>query len=149
MEDTVNQTEHYQVCLGCYWSNWYWLYNAPAKSENKSQCFFRCFPHWKGFYKLLGWFGASNGICSSRKFLNNASIETNSYLIWYWPFFNRNVRIIWDNKQTTCPFFYRQLGCFAFSLRFWPKIRQLFSNCPASDFTFLQKQLIFTKTCKN
>ena len=32
-------------------------------------------------------------------------------------------------------YFYRQLGCLAFSLRFWPKIKQ-FSNCPASDRTF-------------
>ena len=29
--------------------------------------------------------------------------------------------------------FYRQLGCLAFSLRFWPKIKQLLSNCPSSD----------------
>ena len=32
--------------------------------------------------------------------------------------------------------FYRQLGCLAFSLRFWPKIMQFFSNCHASDWTF-------------
>ena len=29
-------------------------------------------------------------------------------------------------------FFYRQLGYLAFSLRFWPKIKQFLSNCPAS-----------------
>ena len=33
-------------------------------------------------------------------------------------------------------FFYRQLGCLAFSLRFWPKIKQFLSNCPASDWSF-------------
>ena len=37
---------------------------------------------------------------------------------------------------TTVHIFYRQLGCLAFSLRFWPKIKQLLSNCPASDLTF-------------
>ena len=46
-------------------------------------------------------------------------------------------------------FFYnQQLTCLAFSLRFWPKIKQLLSNCPASNLTILQKQLIFAKTCK-
>ena len=45
--------------------------------------------------------------------------------------------------------FYRQLGCVAFSLRFWPKIRQLLRICPASDRLFLSKQLIFAKSCKN
>ena len=29
--------------------------------------------------------------------------------------------------------FYRQLGCLAFSLKFWQKIKQFLSNCPASD----------------
>ena len=29
--------------------------------------------------------------------------------------------------------FYRQLGCLAFSLRFWPKIKQLLNSYPASD----------------
>ena len=33
-------------------------------------------------------------------------------------------------------FFHRQLGCLAFSLIFWPKIKQLLSNCRASDLTF-------------
>ena len=32
--------------------------------------------------------------------------------------------------------FCRQLGCLAFSLTFWPKIKQLLSNCPASDWSF-------------
>ena len=36
-------------------------------------------------------------------------------------------------------FFHRQLGCLAFSLRFWTKIKQLLSNCPASDLTFSSK----------
>ena len=33
-------------------------------------------------------------------------------------------------------FLYRQLGCLALSLRFWPKIKQFLSNCPASDWIF-------------
>ena len=33
-------------------------------------------------------------------------------------------------------YFNRQLGCLAFSLRFWPKIKQFPSNCPASDWSF-------------
>ena len=33
-------------------------------------------------------------------------------------------------------FFYRQLGCLAFSLKFWPNINQFLSNCPASDLIF-------------
>ena len=32
--------------------------------------------------------------------------------------------------------FYRQLGCLAFCLIFWPKIKQFLSNCPALDWTF-------------
>ena len=40
-------------------------------------------------------------------------------------------------------FFYRQLGCLAFSLRFWPEIKQLLSNCPASDLTFSSKTAYF------
>ena len=39
--------------------------------------------------------------------------------------------------------FYRHLGCLAFSLRFWPKIKQLLSNCPASDLTFSSKTANF------
>ena len=31
------------------------------------------------------------------------------------------------------------LGCLAFSLIFWPKIKQLLNNCPASDLTFFFK----------
>ena len=34
-------------------------------------------------------------------------------------------------------FFYRQLCCLVFSQRFWPKIKQLLSNYPASDWTTL------------
>ena len=45
--------------------------------------------------------------------------------------------------------FYRQLGCLAFSLRSWPKIKQFLSNCPASDWPFSKNRLIFTKPCKN
>ena len=40
-------------------------------------------------------------------------------------------------------FLYRQLGCLAFSLRFWSKIKQLLSNCPASDWTFFSKTAYF------
>ena len=40
-------------------------------------------------------------------------------------------------------FFSRQLGCLAFSLRFWPKIKQFLSNCPASlDFFFQNRCII-------
>ena len=39
--------------------------------------------------------------------------------------------------------FYRQLGCLAFSLRFWLKIKQLLSNCPASDRSFSIKTADF------
>ena len=42
-------------------------------------------------------------------------------------------------------FFYRQLGCLAFSLRFWPKIKHLLSNCPASDLTFSSKSANFKR----
>ena len=50
-------------------------------------------------------------------------------------------RLFWIYKRTrqslvSYSFFYRQLGCLAFSLWFWPKIKQLVSNCPASDWTF-------------
>ena len=38
--------------------------------------------------------------------------------------------------QGTLFYTYRQLGCLAFSLRFWPKIKQLLSNCSALDWTF-------------
>ena len=40
-------------------------------------------------------------------------------------------------------FFYRQLGCLAFSLRFWQKIKRILSNCPASDWTVSFKTAYF------
>ena len=39
--------------------------------------------------------------------------------------------------------FNRQLGCLAFSLRFWSNIKQFLSNCPASDWTFSFKTADF------
>ena len=43
---------------------------------------------------------------------------------------------LWTFVKLQYTLFYRQIGCLAFSLRFWPKIKQLLSNCPASDWTF-------------
>ena len=43
-------------------------------------------------------------------------------------------------------FFYRQLGCLAFRLRFWLKIKQFLSNWIG---LFLSKQLIFAKSFEN
>ena len=40
-------------------------------------------------------------------------------------------------------FSYRQLGCLTFSLIFWAKIKQLFSNFPASYWTFSFKTAYF------
>ena len=40
-------------------------------------------------------------------------------------------------------FCYRQLGCLAFSLGFWPKIKQFLSNCLASVWTFSFKTACF------
>ena len=54
-------------------------------------------------------------------------------------------RITWKNKWVPwgthvdvlyyTHFLCRQLGCLAFSLRFWPKIKQFLSICRASDWT--------------
>ena len=53
--------------------------------------------------------------------------------------------------KTLVIFLYRQLGCLALSLRFWPKIKQLLSNCPAWEmakeatqpyFLWYDKQLV-------
>ena len=46
-------------------------------------------------------------------------------------------------KTKNYTLFYRQLGCLAFSLVFWPKIKQFLSNCPASDWTFSFKTACF------
>ena len=42
-----------------------------------------------------------------------------------------------------CTFLYRRLGCLAFSLRFWQIIKQLLTNCLASDWTFSLKTANF------
>ena len=53
----------------------------------------------------------------------------------------------WLVEYRKYTFFYRQLGWLNFSLRFWPKIkpkiRQLLTNCPASDLTFSSKTAFF------
>ena len=46
-------------------------------------------------------------------------------------------------KMSRYTFFYMQLGYLAFSLRFWPKINQLLSTCPASDLIFSLKTANF------
>ena len=40
-------------------------------------------------------------------------------------------------------FFNRQLGCLAFNLKFWPKIKLILSNCPASDWVFFFQNNLF------
>ena len=38
--------------------------------------------------------------------------------------------------NTYTHFFYRQISCLAFTLKFWPKIKQLLSDCPAQSASF-------------
>ena len=58
--------------------------------------------------------------------------------------------IYWTNqKNMRCTFFYRQLGCLAFGLRFWPKISNSLATAQPQIGLFLSKQLIFAKSCKN
>ena len=55
----------------------------------------------------------------------------------FWYIQNHVTGVVCRSCLITCThFFYKQLGCLGLSLRFWPKIKQLLSNCPASDWEF-------------
>ena len=48
-----------------------------------------------------------------------------------------------------CQYVCTQLGCLAFSLRFWPKIKHSLATSQPQIGYFPSKQLIFAKSCKN
>ena len=49
---------------------------------------------------------------------------------------------------SVCVLYDIDLGGLALSLRFWPRIKQLVSNCPASDWTFSSKTVFLLNRVK-
>ena len=72
---------------------------------------------------------------SSSSCLNQAVMQNAARMdSWIQSLTSKNVfSIFYLFRNLKYAFFIRQLGCLAFSLRFRAKIKQFFSNCPASS----------------